>query len=199
MRFSQVSGKFARNHAEVYNHTTSAWDTLSFGLQLANSGRWIGRSEDFYNRRVALAPQPIPSNYQVLKFTAGPEVYLIFGNSPNGQPNIQSDEAYLYEYTLLNAEVEQAQLVGLTTTTAASGVGGAKVETDLGTFPIAMDRYAGSTSAEVKTVEQAKINCIIPAYAGAKEQMLIKWRGESYVIREATLELNLTHLYCIKR
>ena len=199
MRFSQAAGKFSRNELQAFNHTTQQWDILPFKCMLGNSGRWIGRSEDFYNRRVLLTPQPIPIDYQVVKLGQRDGEYLIFANAPEAQPNVQANEAYLFDYTVLNAEVQHADLVDLVPTVSASGVNGRRVDVVLGTYPVAIDRYAAATNSSVPSVDQSKTNVYIPVYANAKAGQVLRHGGSFYDIQESVLELNLTHLYCIKR
>jgi len=193
VKLSQASNKLSRNVAQVYDHTDSVWVSLPFKVMLANSGRWIGRTETFYNRRVILSPHRIDPEYQVIRIS-GAE-YLLFAE----QPNIQANDTYLYDYTGLNVEREYADLKGLTPTLVASGISGKKVVSSLGSFPIAMDRFASNPSTLVKDVTQSKLNCYIPTYANASRDHIVEFRGEQYDVKEEYLELNLTHLTLIKR
>lgn len=200
MKLSRAAYKMARNTLEAYDPVSQGWVTLDFKCQLANSGRWIGRSEDFYNRRVLLTPAPLPDNYEVVRI-AGVEAqeYLIFANRPYGQPNYQMDKSYLYEYNVFNCETHHADLVGLTPTLSASGINGKKTETVLGSYPVAVDRYASASNTTVKDIVQSKCNVYIPTYAGANTEHSLHLAGEYFDIKEAYLEMSLTHLNCIKR
>lgn len=199
MKLGVASRKMARNTLSAYDPVLARWDLLNFKCQLANSGRWIGRSEDFYNRRVLLTPEPLPEQYEAVRVGTSDAEYLIFANKPFGQPNIRANEAYLFEYTIFNIELQYAELIGLTPTLSASGINGKKTEVVLGTFPVAMDRYASSSNTTVKDIIQSKCNIYIPTYANAGTEHTLRLMGELYDIKEAYLELSLTHLNCIKR
>lgn len=199
MKLRTAARKMARNTIEAFNPDTERWDKLSFKCQLANSGRWIGRSEDFYNRRVLLTPQPIPSIYEVVRLTGTGSEYLLYSHKPGGQINIQADEGYLFEYNALNTEFEYADLVGLSPVTSASGINGKKVEYVIGSYPVAIDRYASATNTTVKDIVQSKVNIFIPTYALANTEHTIRLAGEYFDIKEAYQELSLTHLNCTKR
>lgn len=199
MKFSSLSSRFCNNPLEGYNSGTGVWDTFSFGANLANSGRWIGRSEDFYNRRVLLVPEPIPAGYQVIRLAGAPEEYLVYGNQDTGQVNVFRSERYLYEYNALNVEPSYAELVGLANTVSASGVPGIKVEVSKGFYPVAVDRYASSTNTLVKDIVQSKVNVFIPTYALTLPTDHLVLGDDLYDIKEVYLELGLSHLNCIKR
>ncbi len=199
MNLGRAAHKMSKNTLEGFDHVNSVWVTLPFKCQLATSGRWIGRSEDFYNRRVLLTPEPLPETYEVVRIGGLGTEYLVFANRPLGQPNTRDNHTYLYEYNVFNVEVVYADLVGLTQTVSASGINGAKVETVLGTYPVAVDRYASSSNTTVKDIVQSKVNVYIPTYAQANTEHTIHLAGEYYDIKEAYLELSLTHLNCIKR
>lgn len=199
MKLSRAAYKMARNKLEAYDHVNAAWVELDFKCQLANSGRWIGRSEDFYNRRVLLTPAPMPDEYEVVRIAGQEAEYLVFANRPHGQPNFQANEGYLYEYNIFNCEVVHADLIGLTPTPSASGINGKKTETLLGSYPVAVDRYASSSNTTVKDIVQSKTNVYIPTYAGANTEHSLRLAGEYFDIKEAYLEMSLTHLNCIKR
>lgn len=199
MKLGTAARKLAKNTLSAYDPVLARWEALPFNCQLANSGRWIGRSEDFYNRRVLLMPEPLPEQYEVVKVGASAAEYLVFANKPFGQPNSQANEAYLFEYTIFNTEVEYARLIGLTPTLSASGINGKKTEVVLGVFPVAMDRYASSSNTTVKDIIQSKCNIYIPTYANAGTEHTLQLMGELYDVKEAYLELSLTHLNCIKR
>lgn len=193
MWFDQAVNKLASNTCQAYNPTKAKWETLPFKIQLANSGRWIGRTESFYNRRVILTPEVIDPKYQVIRL--GKVEFLLFAN----QPNIQQDDTYLYDYTGLNIEPSYATLTGLTPTLSASGVSGTKTVVSLGSFPVAMDRFASSGSVLTRDVNQSKMNCYIPTYSNAVETNLLTLAGEQYGVKESFLELNLLHLTLVKR
>lgn len=199
MRLSTAARKLCKTTIEAFNHTTSEWDVLDFKVQLPTSGRWIGRSEDFYNRRVLLCPEAIPENYEVVRIGGRSNEYLIFANRPSGQANIRDNEAYLFEYNIFNAEVVYADLVGQTLVPVASGIGGIKQEIILGSYPVAVDRYASESNTTVKDTVQSKCNIYIPTYAQANTDHVIHLAGETYEVREAYLEMSLTHLNCTKR
>lgn len=199
MKLQRAALKLAKNTLQGYNHLTSTWVTLPFKCQFANSGRWIGRSEDFYNRRVLLTPEPVPETYQVIRIGSESAEYLLFGNAPHGQANISHNVAYMFEYNALNVEVEYAQLIELTSTPSASGISGIKTETVLGSFPVAVSRYASLSNTVAKNVTQSRCDVYIPTYAGAKTEHTLRLAGESYDIVESYLELNLRHLNCNKR
>lgn len=198
MKLSRAARKMANTTLECYDPNLGMWVKQSFGCQMSNSGRWIGRSEDFYNRRVLLTPYEIPPQYEVVRVGNRTNEYLIFSNEPSGQVNIRDNEAYLFEYNILNVEIEYAELVGLTNTPSASGINGKKVEESLGFFPVAVDRYAGMTNSTVKDTVQSKMNVYIPTYANANVNHILRLAGETYDIKEVYLELSLTHMNCVK-
>lgn len=199
MRLSSATKKLAKTPLQGYDPTKAKWVTLNFGCQLTPSGRWIGRTEDFYNRRVVLTPEPIPEIYEVIRIGGSVAEYLLFANRPFGQPNYRNGEFYLFEYNALNAEVNHASLIELVSTPVASGISGKKVEHVIGTFPVAVDRYAGKTNTTAKDLVQSKCNVYIPTYAGATSAHTLRLDGDSYDIQESYLELSLTHLNCVKR
>ena len=199
MRLEKAVHKLFRETITVYNPTTGVWDTPALKANLANSGRWISRMEDFYDRRVLLTSEPIDPQYQVGKIAGGNATYLIYGNVPDGQANIKAGQGYLYEYMLFNAETSPVELIAYQGTQAASGMLAGQAATSLGFFPMALGRYASATDSDVPNVTQSKFNCFMPSYAGAQKQMEVIWNNEYYVIQEVSLELNLTHAHCIKR
>lgn len=199
MKLSTAARKLSKTVLKGYDHLTASWVTLGFQCQIANSGRWIGRSEDFYNRRVLLTPEPLPDKYEVVRVGDSNAEYLIFANRPSGQVNIRDNLSYMWEYTIFNTEVVYASIMGLTPSVSASGINGAKVPSLIGTFPVAIDRYASSSNTTVKDIVQSKCNVYIPTYANAGTEHTLVLAGEYYDIKEAYLEMSLTHLNCIKR
>ena len=200
MRLAQSAKKLCMERILAYNATTQRWDALPVGVSLTNSGRRSGRTEDYFNRREMLSTAPIDPKYQWVQVVGGASSYLLFGNIPEGQANIkQGGKGYLYEYSLLNIEVLQAQVVKMTPGVSASGINGTKTEIITGTYPVAMDRFASFTDANIKNTNLSKFNCYIPTYADVHPQHMLIWRGEYYVVTESVLEMNLTHLFCTKR
>lgn len=196
MWFGQAAGKLARNSIEAYNRVTGKWELQPFKVQLANSGRWIGRSESFYNRRIILCPRRLDPKYQVVRLVSGSE-YLIYGT----QENVQANSSYLFDVSVLNVEpVGYAQVVSLNPGVSSSGVKGIKgPETVIGNFPVAFDRYASSTSNVAKDVVQSRINCFIPTYANLKRDHIIRLAGEEYDVKEVVREIDLTHATLVQR
>ena len=200
MRLSQSARKLCQETILGFNVVTNRWDTLPPKALLSNSVRHIGTSEDHFNRREVLLTDAIDPKYQYVKLVGGAAEYLLFGNIPEGQANVkQGGLRYIFEYTLLNTEVLDGQVVKLIPTISASGVNGAKTETITGTYPIAMDKFASFTDANIRNTNLSKFNCFIPTYANVNPQDMILWRGEYYVVTESNLEMNLTHLSLTKR
>ena len=190
MWFNQAVGKLTRNSAKAFNNTTLRWDVLPFKVQLTPSNRRSGRAESFYNRRVILAPQRIDRKYQVIKIANDATEYLIFTE----EQNIIDNSDYYYEYPGLITERSYAQLQGLTPVLSASGINGTKVVSNLGTFPIAMERQGVVQDSIAKDVSHALINCYIPWYANPKEGDTLIFDNRHYLIREVALELSLYYL-----
>ena len=190
MWFDQAVGKLVRNTVKAYNPNTARWDTLPFNVQLTSSNRRSGRAESFYNRRVILAPQRIDRKYQVLKVSSDATEYLIFTE----EQNIVDNDDYYYEYPGLVSERSYAQLQGLIPTLSASGISGTKVVSNLGSYPIAMERQGVSMDSITKDVAHGIMNCYIPWYANPKEGDTLIFDNRHYLIREVTVELSLNYL-----
>lgn len=195
MWFHQSYGKLSKNNAEVFNPTTQEWDPLSFGVLLTESGRWVGRTESFANRRVMLSPKALPDSAQALRFTADNVELLVY----SVQPNIAKNKGYMYDYTVMSIEQGYAELFELVDTPSASGMSGRRVENSLGLFPIATDRFAGQAGGIVRDMNQSRLNCFIPTYSGAKREHFIRWNGYDFDIKEEYPELRLLHLIVTQR
>ena len=195
MWFHQAAGKMCKDSAEIFNQLTSLWEPLPFKVQLTESGRWIARTESFSNKRVMLTPQRLPLGTQVIRLVEGIGEFLVYAE----QPNIAKDKSYMFDYTILNAEVGYADLIGLVPTVKASGVSGEKVETVLGSYPIATDRFAGATSVLARDMNQSRVNCFMPSFASPSREHLLRWDGLEFDIKEVYPEFGLSHLITVQR
>jgi hypothetical protein len=195
MWFHQAAGKLSKDNAEVYNNTSGLWEPLGFKVLLSESGRWVGRTESFANRRVLLSPQKIDDSIQVLRLTTDNVEFLLYSE----QPNIAKNKSYLFDYTIMNVEVGYAELFELVDTPMASGLSGRKVENSLGLFPIATDRFAGQAGSVVRDMNQSRLNCFIPLYCNAKREHFLRWQGYDYDIKEVYPELRILHLIVTQR
>lgn len=195
MKLSQAMRKLSGESLAAYNVTDSAWDVLPFKGLLASTDRRIGRTEAFFNRRIVLTPKEIDPEYQVIIVADSPLEYLIYAH----QPNINRNASYIHEYSLLDIESEYADLVSFTRTTYASGVAGALSETVLGSYPVAISRYASANSIEAKGIDYTRVDIFLPTYAAVQPEHVIRLRNEYYDIKEVIVEMRLLHLAAVKR
>jgi len=195
MWFHQAAGKLSKDSAEVFNPTSALWEPLPFKVLLSESGRWVGRTESFANRRVLLSPEKISEDIQVLRLTTDNVEFLLYSE----QPNIAKNKSYLFDYTIMNVESGYAELFELVDTPMASGMSGRKVENSLGLFPIATDRFAGQAGSIVRDMNQSRLNLFLPTYCDAKREHFLRWNGYYYDIKEVYPELRLLHLIVTQR
>ncbi len=195
MDFGRMYKKLARSDLWCWNETKKTWEKQSYTVMLAESGRWIGRSEAFYNRRVILTPERVDAKYEVCRIGKLTDEYLLFAS----QPNTVRNDTYMFDYTGLNVEAQYADLIELQTTTALSGAETGTQEVVRGSYPVAMERYTQAQSSVVSNVHYSQIHCYIPKYSGAVRENILKLGGESYEIKESVVELNLLHLVLSKR
>jgi len=195
MHLKQAMTKLAKETVQAYNPTSARWVTLSFPGLLASTDRRIGRTEAFFNRRILLTAELIADLYQVVKVADSPLEYLIYAH----QPNINRNVSYIHEYSLLDIETGYADLVSYTGTTYASGVAGSAAETVVGSYPVAISRYASDAPMEAKGIDHTKVDIFIPTYAPVSADKVIRWNGEFYDIKEVVREMKLFHLLAVKR
>lgn len=190
-------GKLAKTQLECWDNANQKWVTQSFGVQLTESGRWIGRTEAFYNRRVVLSPEAIAPGYEVIRLGGNAEEYLLFAN----QPNTFNNTTYMYDYTALNVEASPGSLQGLVDTggSTLSNIPKTLEPQVIGTYPVAMERFSSDVSAVDRGTEYSEVHCYIPTYSQADESHQLLVDGVTYKIRESFLELNLLHLVLLKQ
>lgn len=196
MKLSQATRKLALCTAQGFNTTTLAWELLPYKVSYPPDGRFIGRSVDFYNRRIFITPEAIPDNIALIKI--GPddsEVLMIYAS----QQNINRDETYLFSHTGLNIQ-GYAKVHRMVKTVTASGVGGIAVDTVVGEYPVAMEKgFSGPQNYQASGVYNTRLSCYIPAYADVKTSDTLEFQGESYVIDESVPELRMRFLQITKR
>ena len=195
MRLSQAVKKLSKTTVQGYRHTTGAWETLPFNLSYPPDGRFIGRSVDFYDRRIFTSPQEITEDYSLLRIGTGDtEELMIYAQ----QKNIHRDRNYLYSYTGLNIQ-GYAKLLRNTKTQTASGIGGSVSKTLIGEFPVMFVKgFSGPAHESAAGVYNSRINGYMPQYAGATPQDTIELFCDSYLIDEVIQELRLTFVQLTK-
>lgn len=196
MRLSQATKKLALTTAYGFNRDTSAWDMLPFKVSYAPDGRFIGRSVSFYDRRVLITPEEIPSQYAVIKVgVRDTELLMVYA----GQENINRDETYLFSYTLFNI-MGFATIKRLVKTLSASGVGGKSTTSTVGDFPVALEKgFAGPDHKSAAGYYNTRVSCYIPAYADIQAADTLEFEGDTYTIDEVITELELKFLQLTKR
>lgn len=196
MKLSQATRKLALTTAYGFSTQNNAWEKLPFKVSYAPDGRFIGRSVSFYDRRVLITPEVIPSDYAIVKLGLNDsEILMVYA----GQENINRDETYLYSYTLFNV-MGYASIKRLVKTPTASGVGGKAVETLVGEYPVALEKgFAGPMHEQAAGFYNTRVSCYIPAYADIKVSDTLEFAGDVYTIDESVPELQLRFLQLTKR
>jgi hypothetical protein len=195
VRLSQAVRKLSKTTVQGYRHSTGVWETLPFKLSYPPDGRFIGRSVDFYDRRIFTSPEEITEDFSILRIGTGNiEELMIYAQ----QKNIHKDRNYIYSYTGLNIQ-GRAKLFRNTKTQTASGIGGIISKALIGEFPVMFVKgFSGPAHESAAGVYNSRINGYMPQYAGVLPQDTIELFGESYQIDEVIPELRLTFVQLTK-
>jgi hypothetical protein len=193
MRIAQAHLKLANNSIEGFNNLTALYEALTSPVVFEVSGRWISERVSFNSRRVMLARESLLA-YSVLRIGGQPDRFILYSE----QKNILNDSIFTYDYTVLD-ETDQADVMHQVTTTSASGLEGATVDTVLETLPIHLVRFGQTGSEEADFIHFSRQYAFVPNYSTVTTSHELRVGSDRYVIQEVSDELLCKRVTMIKR
>lgn len=190
--------KLGQAHKKFATVSLDGWDGTNWVLGIAKGSmevysRFITERTFGVVKRLFMMPQSINPLYTVVRFPDGIQ-YLIAKESKDYRNNA------VYGYTYLLQEViAQAQIVTITKTDSASGMGSSTgAETLSAEIPCYFERYSSIDSREVDDVTYSRTRILFPSGTILDISNQIKIGDRRFTIRLVDLELNLSRAYTIE-